>query len=206
MLCQICLTLIFDSVNGWGVLLVDASNAFNSINRTALLLHARTLWPRCCRYLFNTYCGWSVLVLWGSSDFLSSKEGITQGDPLSMFMYAIGTLPLVHSLRNPAQLTQIWYADYASVCGHLENVYEWFSQLRSRGPDFGYFPEPSKSFLLVSDKHRSVAERLFGCLGVQVVNGHHFLSGYLGDSSDWVDYVRESSDMGFPFVVPYCGC
>ena len=63
-----------------------------------------------------------------------------------------------------------------------------------------------QSFLLVSDKHRSVAERLFGCLGVQVVNGHHFLSGYLGDSSDWVDYVRESSDMGFPFVVPYCGC
>jgi hypothetical protein len=29
----------------WGVLLVDASNAFNSINRQALLLNSRVLWP-----------------------------------------------------------------------------------------------------------------------------------------------------------------
>ena len=82
-----------DSVDGWGVLLVDESNAFNSLNRTAMLLHARVLWPRCSRFLFNSYCGWSVLVLRGSVDFLYSREGVTQGDPLSMFMYALGHCP-----------------------------------------------------------------------------------------------------------------
>ena len=87
-----------DSIDGWGVLLVDASNALNFLNHISMLLHARVLWPRCSRFFFNTYCGWSVLVLRGSSDFLYSKEGVTQGDPLSMFMYAVGTLPLVCSL------------------------------------------------------------------------------------------------------------
>ena len=80
--------------SGWGVLLVDASNAFNSLNRAALLWNVRVLWPRCSRFVFNTYQGWATLVLRGSQEFLYSMEGVTQGDPLSMFLYAIGTLPL----------------------------------------------------------------------------------------------------------------
>ena len=32
-----------------------------------------------------------------------------------MFMYAIGTLPLIHSLRDPSCWKQIWYADDASA-------------------------------------------------------------------------------------------
>ena len=69
----------------WGVLLVDASNAFNSLNRAALLWNARILWPWCSRFLFNTYSGWAALVVHGSEEFLYSREGVTQGDPLSMF-------------------------------------------------------------------------------------------------------------------------
>ena len=68
-------------------------------NRIAMLLHARVLWFQCSRYLYNTYRGWSVLVLRG----LCSKKSITQGDPLSMFMYAVGTLPLIPSLYNLSQ-------------------------------------------------------------------------------------------------------
>ena len=71
------------------MLLFDAVNAFNSLNRAAMLMYARVVWPRCARFLFNTYRGWSVLVLRGSSTYLYSKEGVTQRDPLSRFMYAI---------------------------------------------------------------------------------------------------------------------
>ena len=59
---------------GWGVLLVDAANAFNCLNPAAMLLHARVLWPRCACFPFNTYRGWLMLVLRGSSTFLYSKE------------------------------------------------------------------------------------------------------------------------------------
>ena len=58
-----------------------------------------------------------MLVLRGPSSFLYSKEGVTQGDPLSMFTYAIGTLPLIYSLCDPGQWTQLWYADDASASG-----------------------------------------------------------------------------------------
>ena len=58
----------------WGVLLVDASNAFNSLNSAALLWNVRILWPRCSRFLFDTYNGQAVLVVRGSEEFLYSKK------------------------------------------------------------------------------------------------------------------------------------
>ena len=61
----------------WGVLLVDASNAFNSLNRAALLWNIRILWPRCSRFLFNTYNGHAALVVRGAEEFLYSKEGVS---------------------------------------------------------------------------------------------------------------------------------
>ena len=67
---------------GWGLLLVDATNAFYSVNRVAALWNARVLWPRCSRFLFNTYHGYaSLLVQDGNAvnNHLLSKEGVTQG-------------------------------------------------------------------------------------------------------------------------------
>ena len=72
-----------------------------------------------------------MLIIRGTSECLFSKEGVTQGDPLSMFMYAIGTLPLIRSLHDPSCWTQIWYADDASAGGSLEDNHEWFSLLCS---------------------------------------------------------------------------
>ena len=43
----------------------------------------------------------------GESIFL--REGKTQGDPLTMMMYAIATVPLINKLHSLAK--QVWFAD-----------------------------------------------------------------------------------------------
>ena len=54
----------FDAADsGWGMLMVDAANAFNAQNRKAALWNARHLWPAAARFLYNTYKGWAPLIL-----------------------------------------------------------------------------------------------------------------------------------------------
>ena len=52
-----------NSSNGLGLLLLDAKNAFNSINRSSALLNARTLWSGASTFLYNSYQESSKLVL-----------------------------------------------------------------------------------------------------------------------------------------------
>ena len=86
--------------NEWGILLINASNAFNSLNRKAALWNACHLWPHGCGFIFNCYKAWSTLVVSGYSTFLYSKEGVTQWDPLSLAVYAISVLPLIRALKD----------------------------------------------------------------------------------------------------------
>ena len=113
----------------------------------------------------------------GSTSVLYSKEGVTQGDPLSMFMYAIGTMPLISSLNRPDKHVKVWYADDASACGELGQLRDWFHLLRDRGPLFGYFPDPAKSLLVVDKRFTTQAKEMFEEFGVQVVNTRRLLGG-----------------------------
>ena len=76
-----------------------------------------------CSFFFNTYRGWPALVVRGMSDFILSKEGVTRGNPLSMYLYVASILPLIRSLQF---CTQMLYADYASASGLLTDLHKWF--------------------------------------------------------------------------------
>ena len=104
-----------------GILLVDASNDFNSLNRIVALHNIRhAVLPF---ILINTYR--SAAALYIAGDTLLSEEGTTQGDPLAMPMYALATLPL--SERLPSDVTQVWYADDddACACGSFARLRRW---------------------------------------------------------------------------------
>ena len=77
------------------VLLVDASNAFNSVNRQAALHNILRLCPPLARILINTYQSPVRLIIPGSGGLVST-EGTTQGDPLAMAMYAFGSFFLLY--------------------------------------------------------------------------------------------------------------
>ena len=121
----------------------------------------------------------AILYVHGSAEFLYSREGVTQGDPLSLF-YAMGILPLIQLLKEPIKWTQIWYADDASACGELYHIHEWFDLLLHHGPLYGYYPNPSKCYAVVDPSCHDCAVEIFSPLSVQVVTSYHFLGGFLG--------------------------
>ena len=129
--------------NGCDMLLMDASNAFNSLNRETALWNARILWPR---FLFNTYRGFASLFVAGADEVLYSREGTTQGDALAMFFYGVSLLPLIRKLRDPNNVLQSWYADDSAAIAKLEKLEIWLKNLIEEGPAFGYFPEPSRVY------------------------------------------------------------
>lgn len=74
----------FNSPETEAVLLVDASNAFNSLNHDAALNNIQFECPFLSTILINTYREASGLLIDG--DVVLSMEGTTQGDPLAMAM------------------------------------------------------------------------------------------------------------------------
>ena len=95
-----------------GVLLVDAKNAFNSLDRAAALHNCELLCPSLAPILINIYRSNAELFVAGES--ILSQEGTIQGDPLAMAMYALGTLPLIRAVTTPGA-KQTWYADDAAA-------------------------------------------------------------------------------------------
>ena len=103
---------IYDEDDCEAILMVDAANAFNRINRKAALHNSATLCPAIATLLNNTYNSSADLFVGG--EVLNSEEGVTQGDPLAMAMYALGTVPLINELAKHVRTKQVWYADDAS--------------------------------------------------------------------------------------------
>jgi hypothetical protein len=185
--------------DGYGMLLVDASNAFNAVNRIAALWNARLTWPGAARFLFNTYRGYNLLVIRsstspGSGTIMLSREGVTQGDPLSMFLYSIAIMPLIRRCRiNDPDSGQAWYADDSSGAGRLTRLRKWFDLLCADGPGFGYFPEADKSYLIVTPRYLALAKRIFAGLPVKIVHGHRFLGGFVGSEATRMQYVQSKT-------------
>ena len=75
---------------------------------------------------------------------------------------------------------QTWCADDLACVAELTKLRGWFDRLRNQGADFGYYPEPSMSFVVVDPNDMQFAQDTFGDSGVQFVTGHHFLQGYVG--------------------------
>ena len=74
------------------------------------------------------------------------------------------------------------YADGSSCVADLSSLRAWYDELSCRGPDYGYYPAPSKTVLVVGPSDIQQASELFGDLGIKVVSGGRFLGGFIGES------------------------
>ena len=93
------------------VLLIDAENAFNSLNRAAALHNTKRKCPPLYQYLENSYQQPAKLHL-GDGTFILSKEGGTQGDNEAMAIYAVSAWGLPDDLKiAEPDISQVWFAD-----------------------------------------------------------------------------------------------
>ena len=105
--------------------------------------------------MINTNRGDGDLYIDGET--FSSQEGTTQGDPLAMVMYGIAVIPLIRRL-SLHQTTQACFADDATAGGQITPLREWCKNIQKIGPDYGYYPNAAKTWLIVKehtgDRHR----------------------------------------------------
>ena len=160
---------IFQEENTEGVLLIDASNAFNSMNRAVTLHNIQIICPRASVTLINTYHNPARLFIAGGGEILS-REGTTQGDPLAMPFYAVFTSLLITILHQKFDcIKQVWLANDASTAGNLDHLYAFFNCLQEEGKQFGYLVNAKKSWLILkSSNDLSRAQSIFKDSKIQI--------------------------------------
>ena len=87
---------MFEADDNDAVLLIDASNAFSSLNRSAALHNIRILTP--ATFAINTYREPARLFMTGCKEIKSGEE-TTQGDPIATGLNAISLQPLITHLN-----------------------------------------------------------------------------------------------------------
>lgn len=187
---------IYENEETEAVLLIDAENAFNSINRKAMLHNIAVLCPLISTFMENCYNVPARLFVIGGKE-LSSKEGTTQGDPTSMAAYAIGVSPLLRILldfmntsgNNTAK--HVAFADDFTVAGKLSEIKSYWEKLTSIGPKFGYFPKADKSYLIVKARYIESANEIFKEMHVKITSsGQRHLGAVIGDINYKNQYVN----------------
>ena len=112
---------IFEDEDCEAVLLIDAKNAFNCINRKVALNNIRELCPPFHCFLQNCYQDSADLYIVddkGQIGIIKGEDGSTQGDPAAMPMYALSIRPLMDDItRNQDPLLpivkQVWFVVWA---------------------------------------------------------------------------------------------
>ena len=185
------------------ILLVDADNAFNRLNRQVALHNVKQTCPPIFTFLNNHYQVPADLILNRASpedSALRSEEGCTQGDAAAMTFYALGIKPLVEKLNcqdldplDSAYRIQSWYADDSNSIGKLLGIRQWWDLLNQHGPMYGYFPKADKTALVLkSPDLLQQANAIFSGTGIEIkCDGHRYLGAAAGSSSFKTTYVEE---------------
>ena len=183
---------IFQQDDTDAVLLIDASNAFNCLNRQAALHNIRITCPLISIYLCNTYSKPSKLFMNGGN-VIYSKEGTTQGDPMAMPWYALSTVTIINTLQlNEPSVKQVWLADDASAAGKLEALLKWYENLKLIGSKLGYYVNQTKCWLIVKSREiEEKARRIFGKSVNYTTEGKRHLGACIGSENYKKEYSEE---------------
>ena len=128
-------------------LLVDFSNAFNSIDRAAMFHEVRSRLPRISSWLECSYGSQPTLLL--DNLPILSCCGVQQGDPLGPLAFALVLHPIIEKIKEsvPSLLINAWYLDDGTLCGTERDLATALSIIEAEGPPRGLFLNRRKSLI-----------------------------------------------------------
>ena len=183
---------IYENDETEAVILVDASNAFNSLNRNAALHNIRILSPQFATILINTYRIPVQMIILGSKNILSA-EGTTQGDNLAMSFYALGISPIIDYMRAASSLVKnVSLADDITGAGKLQDLKSWWDSVKTEGNKFGYVNE-KKSWLITKNQDllKSAKDIFTGSNIKYTIEGQRHLGAAIGSEQFKTAYATE---------------
>ena len=116
------------------VLQVDCANAFNCIDRRAVLSAVRSDAPELMAWAHFCYASQSPLYCGGHT--LWSQQGVQQGNPLGPLFFALAWQRVVSVLPDSLHLN-CWYLDDGHLVGPLTSIAEAADTLRCAGHEVG---------------------------------------------------------------------
>ena len=124
-------------------------------------------------------------------------EGTTQGDPAAMVIYAIAVIPLILMLleirmQENNHTKTVAYADDLTVAGPIDQIKIWWNMLYTLVPKFGYFPEGSKSYIIVRKNAKERAQTIFDNTKIKITtDGQRHLGAVIGIANFKQNYMKE---------------
>lgn len=189
---------LFEEEETEGVCLVDASNAFNNLNRQVALHNVQVLCPTVSKFLINIYRMPARMIIkdGGKDCEILSMEGTTQGCNLGMLFYSLGLTPLVRSLhlvREHMKVKQCWLADDACGVGTLEGLKCWFDNLSEMGEKYGYHVNAAKSWIILKNEEQlEKAKLIFKDTDIKfTIEGKRYLGSFVGSGTAQGEYCRD---------------
>lgn len=96
---------------------VDLRNAFNSLERDALLKCILNETPKLYRFFYQCY-GKATTLFFG--DFqIASQVGVQQGDPSGPLLFSMAIHPIIEELTSDLN---VWYLDDGTLCGDAKTI------------------------------------------------------------------------------------
>ena len=84
------------------------------------------------------------------------------------------------------------FADDFSAVGKLKSFLQWWTTLLQIGPKFGYFPDPTKSWLITKSETHAIRKKFVKDTKVKIANsGKRFLGSVIGIFTFKKQYIDE---------------
>ncbi len=109
-----------------------------------------------------------------------------QGDCFAMSLYGVVLMPLASKMREAiSEALQPWYCDDTGAAGKALPNACCLDFLVKFGPQYGYFPEPGKSYYICKAEDEDVACQAFESFGLEInySRGQRYLGGFIGSAN-----------------------